>query len=68
MQTDIREKAENHLDWFPKMGLYETEYFISFYYIEIDAIGPAVYFDDEDDLLLEEWLYGSDYEDWKDGR
>ena len=38
MQTDIRAKAENHLDWFPKMGLYETEYFISFEYREFDVI------------------------------
>ena len=61
MQTDIREKAENHLDWFPKMGLYETEYFISFYYIEIDAIGPVSYLDEDED---EDEDYDPD-DDWE---
>ncbi len=59
--------GQPHLDWLDELGLYETQYFVSFYYIEIDAIGPEIY-DDDDMLLLEEWLYGAEYEDWEAGR
>ena len=56
-----------HLDWLERIGLYETAYFTSFYYIEIGAIG----FNTEHDYdSSEDWLYRSKYDDddWYQGR
>ncbi len=59
--------GQRHLDWLGEIGLHETAFFVSFYYIEIDAIGPDSHLDDEDNIY-EDWIHGSDYESWNRGR